>query len=159
MTVVVRALVRTCAALALAAGIVGSGAQAGFAKDLCVHTTAAGGWTFVLKKASLRHGSAGAIAGYALPDSASNTVVPISGTYLAAYGALAVGITRFGIVIHTNSSNGSDYGTTFHQIRLTVGTTGDDRAWTRNDNGTTSDEVLGTAAIVDCATAPLPPPA
>ena len=159
MTMAARVLVRGCAALALAAGIVGSGAQASFAKDLCVHTTSDGGWTFVLKKASTRHGSAGAIAGFAIQDGVPGTVVPISGTYLAAYGAFAAGITRFGIAINTNSSNGSSFETTFHQIRFTLGAEGDDRAWTRNFDGSTTNETLGTSAIVDCSTAPLAPPA
>jgi hypothetical protein len=152
-----RALLRVGAALGLAAGVVGSGAQAAFAKDLCVHTTAGGGWTFVLKKASTRHGATGAVNGFALSDSDGGVVIPISGTYLAAYGALAVGITRFGISIVTNGASGSSFETTFHQIDLAVGATGDDRSWTRNFDGTTTSNALGTSSIVACPA--LPPPA
>src|SRR5262245_65464679 len=66
-------------------------AGAASAKDTCVHTTARSGWTFVLKNASLKPGSAGAVSGFALSD--AGVASPTSGGCVTGADLLILGVT------------------------------------------------------------------
>lgn len=130
---------------------------AALAKDLCVHTTARGGWTFVLKKASPKPGNSGAVSGHAIGD--AGTAAPISGGYVVSPNLLQLGITLYGTVLTLTSGTSTDTTTTFHQLVATLdGMTlsGFDLSWTREVNATIT-TATGDTQLVDCAAVPTIP--
>jgi len=131
-------------------------AGAAAAKDTCVHTTARGGWTFVLKKASLKPGSSGAVSGYALSDEGAAS--PISGGYVVVSDLLLLGVTLYGTAAEVAAT--IDHSSTFHQLATFVsggGGSGNDASWTREENNTVT-EATGDAQVVDCAGLAVPGP-
>ena len=124
-------------------------AGAASAKDTCVHTTARGGWTFVLKKASLKPGAAGAVSGFAVSDDGAAS--PISGGYLVSSDLLLLGVTLYGtdVEVVANTSHSS----TFHQLVAFVSgnvAPGNDASWAREEDNSVT-EATGDAQVVDCA--------
>ena len=125
-------------------------------KDVCVHTTVRGGWTFVLKKLSLKAGASGAVSGHAVTQ---NTFFsPISGGYLVGSERLILGITVYEGVQHHQMSVGLDDVTTFHHITVDLvdGVTNYDESWTREQNGTFT-ETIGDTSLVECGNLPAIP--
>lgn len=122
----------------------------------CIHTTALGGWTFVLKKASLKAGASGAVSGYAVRD--DGFASPISGGYVVFPGSVHVGITRYGTGLDVDSgSGGTSYYTIFHQLSYsTASGSGSDWSWTREVNGTITN-TSGDVDVVDCSEVPAIP--
>jgi hypothetical protein len=128
------------------------------AKDVCVHTTADGGWTFVLKKGSLKPGASGAVSGYGISD--SGFVSPISGGYLVTPDILGVGVTLYGLSIDVGGAGRSvNAASAFHQLEAFLDGTLDQTGgwfWRRLSNDTITDG-NGDAQLVDCATVPAVP--
>jgi hypothetical protein len=130
--------------------------SAALAGNVCVRTDALGGWTFVLKKASLKPGASGAASGYAIRD--DGFASPISAGFVVFESTIHVGITRYGTGLNVNSgSGGTSYTSTFHQLQANLrDSSGSDWSWTREINGTITN-TSGDAALVDCKTVPAIP--
>lgn len=126
------------------------------AANVCVHSDALGGWTFVLKKASLKPGASGAASGYAIRD--DGFASPISAGFVVFESTIHIGITRYGTGLNINSgSGGTTYTSTFHQLQADLGdSSGADWSWTREANGTITN-TSGNAALIDCKTVPAIP--
>lgn len=126
---------------------------AALAKSVCIHTIAAGGWTFVLRDASLRPGSSGAASGYAVRDDGLAT--PISGGFVVIASSFHAGITQYSTGLNVrNGGGGSTYRTAFHQVATRIdGGLGSDYAWT-GEPGFGITGTSGNATLVDCTTVP-----
>lgn len=125
------------------------------ATDLCVHTTALSGWTFVLKSQKTTSGAAGSVQGYAVSD--GGAAEPISGGYFVLpTHQLVLGLTRYGVAFTLSNFGGSiDFQTTFHQTYVILNaadpTTGIDSSWTREGTGAIT-QAGGATHLVDCKT-------
>jgi hypothetical protein len=140
-------------AIALCLGLVLLGSVAA-AKDTCVHTDGDGGWTFVLKKASLKRGASGAVAGYAVQDGGA-AASPIHGAYLVVSDFMFLGVTRPSVFasLSTPGTGSASPATAFHQLLVPVdgsALAGGDNFWRRNENATISDG-QADSQLVDCA--------
>jgi len=121
------------------------------AATVCVRSGALGGWTFVLKKASVNPGDSGAAAGYAIRD--DGLINAISGGYLVGNTTIFVGITRYGAGF-SDTVAGASPTTTFHQLEASLrGNPGSDWPWTLHENGALT-STMGGADLVDCRTVP-----
>jgi hypothetical protein len=143
--------------LAVAAVLLSSGpAQA---KDVCIHSAALSGWTFVLKNAKTTAGSSGAVQGYAVRDDGLSD--PISGGYVVFPGftkpVMYVGITRYlsGLNV-TNFTGGIIDTTSFHQLSAPLDPmqSSTDYVWTRDGGSGTITSTFGDTHVVDCKTVP-----
>ena len=122
------------------------------AKNVCVHTTAQGGWTFVFK-ASSRPGAAGAVQGYSIRD--DGFASPISGGYAVGGVILHLGITRYtsGFFVQ-NFTGGSNSTTAFHHVLVRFdGSSGTDIGWMNTETGSIVN-ASGVVRLVDCRTVP-----
>jgi hypothetical protein len=143
--------IRFVRAAALAAAIVAT-AGASAAKDLCVHTTAGIGYTFVLKKAATKAGAFGTVSGYAVPDGFTDLFIPISASFFAFEPGIGIGITRYAMSVSPNTGAGGSYQTAFHNID-----DNNDRAWEMTSDGDVTIHPVAAIEFVDCATVPVPP--
>jgi hypothetical protein len=143
--------IRIALAWGLAACVVASAAGA---KDVCVHTTVDGGWTFVLHKVKLKPGRSGAVSGYAVRDDLR--AEPISGGYVVFPRSLSLGVTRYLTGLNVESgSGGTTWVTRFHQILTDLDPegSGSDWWWMKTEDGAIETE-SGDANVVSCKGVP-----
>jgi hypothetical protein len=147
----------------LTRGLVGAGMAlaltmpgAALAKTVCIHSTAVGGWTFVLKGASLKPGSSGAASGYAVRD--DGLAAAISGGFAVFETSMHVGITRYDTGLNVNNgTGGAGPSTTFHQLAVGLtGGLGQDWSWTGTGSGPIANP-SGSATLIDCHAVPAIP--
>jgi hypothetical protein len=129
---------------------------AALAKTVCIHSTALGGWTFVLKGASLKPGSSGAASGYAIRD--DGFANPISGGFVVFESSIHAGISSYATGLNVNNgTGGATSSTTFHQLAVSLtGGPGSDWSWTGTGSGMLTN-ASGNATLVDCKIVPAIP--